>query len=82
MFYVLKKEITEKIAGWDFIRWHDETYYEDKAKANYKLGGLERFFLTLGYWKKEKEFDDMIILHANDNPNKKMTISIETADFS
>ena len=82
MFYVLKREVTEKMNGYEVTRWHDATYFEEKAKAEYKFGSLERFFLSIGYWKKEKELADMVILHATDNPNKKMTMSIEHANFS
>lgn len=81
MFYILKREVTEQIAGYDFIRWHDARYYEQKDRAQFKMANILKFYLSIGYWKTEKEWANEVLLQATDNDQKKMTIKIEEVDY-
>lgn len=74
--YILRREKTDIICGYHVITWHNESFYESKERAEFKLGNmLEQY--KLGYWEVESQSTWHVVLHDKRERNKKLTLDIE-----
>ena len=81
MFYILRKSMTDVIRGQHVILWHDETFYESKERALFKLDNRLEFY-KLGQWEVEEEDTWRAVLHDKRERNKKLILAVVAAEFS
>lgn len=81
MFWILRKDVTDMMRGYEVTLWHDETFYNDKERAEFKFDNTLEFY-KLGQWAVEKRMGFYVVLHDKREPNKKMTMAIVESDFS